>query len=107
MTSTLLQTITADLKAGVSYLEKDAEQTGLFLWNVVKTGFIALEPAALQLAYDVLDKVVTDAEEGKGVEQIFTDALNTVTGDALAALMKLGKNGAIQVIAGIQSLKGK
>lgn len=107
MISTLLQTIEVDLRAGESWLENEAETVGLFLWNTLKSAFIAVGPVAGKLALDVLSQAVANAEANKPVEGILTDALNTAKGDALGALVTIGKNAGIQIIAGLQANQGK
>jgi hypothetical protein len=101
--SSLLQTIEADLKAGVSYLEDEALGAGLFIWNTIKTAFIALEPAAAQLLIDVLTGAVASASAGASVEAIETSALNTAKGDALKAIQTVGSAATQQLIIGIRA----
>lgn len=101
--SALLQTIETDLKAGVSYLEQEAESVGLFLWNTLKAAFIALEPAEAQILTTVLGNAVTDAAGGKSIEQIESDALNTATEAEKAVLAKAGSGVVQTIIAGIKA----
>lgn len=103
MTSTLLQTIRTDLAAGMSYLEKEAESAGLFLWNTLKGAFVALEPAEAAILTDVLGTAVGAAAGGKTIEQIETDALNTATVEQKAVLVKAGSGIVQTVIAGIKA----
>ncbi len=103
MTSTLLSTIESDLSAGVSYLETEAEEAGLALWNIFKGAFIALEPAEAAILTTVLGNAVTAAGSGQSIEQIETAALNTTVTSEQAVLAKAG-SGIIQtVIAGIKA----
>jgi len=100
---TLLQTIETDLKAGVSFLEEEALEAGLGIWNILKGAFIALEPAEAQILTTVLGQAIADAGAGKSIEQIESRALNTAKGDEAAVLTKAG-SGVIQtVIAGIRA----
>lgn len=97
MTNTLLQTIETDLAAGVSYLETEAEDAGLGLWNILKGVFIALEPAEASVLTAILTTAVTAAGSGQSIEQIETSALNTAKTDEQAVLAKAG-SGVIQTI---------
>lgn len=99
----LLQTIETDLKAGVSYLETEAESAGLALWNIVKGAFIALEPAESQILTTVLGNAVTAAAAGHSIEQIESNALNTASADEKAVLLKAGSGIVQTVIAGIKA----
>jgi hypothetical protein len=103
MTNALLQTIETDLKAGVSYLESEAETVGLYLWNVLKTTFIALEPAEAQILTDVVQSAVTAASGGDSIEQIETAALNTATAEQKAVLAKAGSGVVQTVIAAVKA----
>lgn len=97
MTNTLLQTIETDLQAGASYLEQEAEDAGLGLWNILKGAFIALEPAEAQVLTSILQGAVTAAGAGQSIEQIETAALNTAKTDEQAVLTKAG-SGIVQTI---------
>lgn len=103
MASALLQTIVTDLSAGVSYLEKEAEGVGMFLWSVLKNAFIALEPQEAQLLVDVLTGAVAGASQGHTIEQIETAALNTATAEQQAILAKAGSGAAQTIIAGLRA----
>lgn len=103
MTNTLLQTIETDLNAGVSYLEAEAEDAGLGLWNILKGVFIALEPTEASILTTVLTGAVTAAEGGSSIEQIETSALNTATADEKAVLLKTGSGIVQTVIAAIKA----
>ncbi len=100
--STLEQTIKADLQAGVSYLEHEALDIGLTLWNILKGAFIALEPAAAQILMDTLHAAVQAAEAGHTIEQIETAALNTAVGEAKDILAKAGSALVQTLIAAIR-----
>lgn len=103
MTSTLLQTIEADLSAGASYLEAEAAGAGLFLWNTLKGAFIALEPAEAAILTTVLGNAVVQAGAGQSIEQIETAALNTTKSEEQAVLLKAGSGVVQTVIAGIRA----
>lgn len=103
MTNVLLQTIEADLSAGVSYLETEAESTGLFLWNTLKGAFVALEPAEAAILTSVLGTAVASADAGQSIEQIETSALNTAKADEQAVLLKAGSGIVQTVIAGLKA----
>ena len=102
MTSVLLQTIEADLKAGVSYFEKEAEDVGMWLCNTVKAAFVALEPAEAAVLRDVLLAGVAAASSAHSVEQIESAVLNTAKTDELAVLTKAGSNVVQTVIAALR-----
>lgn len=104
MTNTLLQTIETDLAAGVSYLEQDAEEAGLVLWNTLKAAFIALEPAEAAILNTVLSNAVTAAAGGKSIEEIETAALNTAKDDEKAVLAKAGSGIVQTIIAGLKAV---
>lgn len=103
MTNQLLQTIETDLAAGVSYLEHEAEDIGLQLWNSVKAVFIALEPAEAQVLATVLQAAVTAAQGGKSIEEIETSALNTATQAEKAVLLKAGSGISQTLIAALKA----
>lgn len=97
MASDLLATIEADLSAGVSYLENEVENVGLWLWNTVKAAFIALEPAEAAVLKAVLQAGVAAAGAGQSIEQIETAVLNTAKGAEADVLAKAG-SGVVQTI---------
>lgn len=101
--SLLENTIKADLSAGVSWFETEAEDVGLYVWNTLKSAFIALEPAVAKLVMDVLGGVVADADQSKTIEQIETDAMNTATGEAKQALVTAGSGVVQTLIAGLKA----
>lgn len=101
--SLLLQTIEADLKAGVSFLETEAESAGLSLWNTLKGVFIALEPMEAQILADILGAAVASAGAGKSIEEIETAALNTAKDEEKAVLIKAGSGITQTVIAGLRA----
>lgn len=103
MTNTLLQTIETDLSAGASYLETEAENIGLGLWNIFKGVFIALEPAEAAILTDVLGGAVAAASAGHSIEQIETSALNTAKDEEKVVLMKAGSGIVQTVIAAIRA----
>lgn len=103
MFSTLEQTIIADLKAGESWLEKEALGAGLFIWNILKASFIAIGPSLGKALMDFLTEIVAGAEAGHSVEQIETSALNAAKGDALTALTTIGSAATQQLIIGIRA----
>lgn len=101
--SGLLQTIEADLSSGVSWLEHEALDAGLFLWNTLKAAFIALEPAEGQILLNLLTGAVNDAAGGKAIETIATDALNSASAQEKAVFQKAGFGAASVIIAGLNS----
>jgi hypothetical protein len=103
---TLLQTIEADLKAGISWFENEAENIGLFMWNTLKAVFNALEPAEAQILSDVLTGAVANANAGHTIEQIESAALNTATDEQKAVLAKAGSNVAQTFIAALRVNNG-
>ena len=103
MASLLLSTIETDLKAGVSWFEGEAETVGLELWNVLKSAFIALEPAAGKVLLDTLTGAVTGAAAGQTIEQIEEHALSTASTEGKAALATAGSGVVQTVIASLRS----
>lgn len=101
--STLLQTIVTDLKSGVSFLENEAADAGLFLWNTVKAAFIALEPLEAAILKDVLSAAVSAADGSHTIEQIETAALNTAKADQKDVLIKAGSGIVQTIIAGLRA----
>lgn len=101
--SSLLQTIVTDLSAGESWLAQEAQDAGLFLWNTLKSAFIALGPVEGQILSSVLTNAVIQAGSGASIEQIYTSALNTTVQQEQAVLIKAGTGVAQTVIAGIKA----
>lgn len=101
--NTLLSTIVADLKAGASWFEQEASGIGLFVWNTVKSAFIALEPAAAQILMDTLTNAVNGAAAGHSIEQIEQAALNTASTEGKAALAQAGSGVVQTLIAGLRA----
>lgn len=101
--SVLLHTIKHDLNAGVSWFEHEAEDVGLFLWNTLKSAFIALEPLEGQILMDILSAAVLDAAGGKSIEEIESHALNLATDEQKSVLLKAGSGIVQTVIAGIKA----
>ncbi len=101
--SSLLQTIVTDLSAGESWLAQEATDAGLFMWNTLKSAFIALGPAEGQLLATVLTNAVAQAGSGATIEQIQTSALNTTVQAEQALLLKAGTGVVQTVIAGIKA----
>lgn len=100
--NTLLQTIESDLSAGESWFEDNALSVGLFLWNTLKSAFVALGPEEGQILVDALTAAVSGATAGHSIEQIETDALNQATVEQKAVLVKAGSGVVQTVIAGIK-----
>jgi hypothetical protein len=101
--SLFLDTVKTDLEAGESFLEETALEGATILWNVLKTGFIALGPAEAKIAVDVLTKATTDAQGGKSIEEIESDALTTASDEERAVLTKAGSGVVQQIIAGVKA----
>lgn len=102
-TGGLLSTIITDLHAGESWFLGEAEGAGLFMWNLLKGAFIALEPAAGKVLLDTLTGAVAGAAAGDSVEQIQTAALNTASSEGKAALVSAGSAVAQQLIIGLRA----
>lgn len=103
MTNSLLKTIESDLSAGESWLEHEALDAGLFLWNTLKAAFIALGPVEGQILSSVLSGAVANAAAGQSIEQIETSALNSAVGQEQQVLLKAGSGVVQTVIAGIKA----
>lgn len=101
--STLEHTIKADLQAGVSWLEHEAAEVGLGLWNILKGVFIALEHAEAAILVDVLTVAVQSAQSGHTIEEIHTAALNTAKREQQDILLKAGTGVVQTIIAGIKA----
>lgn len=101
--ATLEATIKADLTAGASWFETEAAGAGLALWNILKSAFIALEPAAANVLVDTLTAAVKSAGTGASIETVETAALNTASAEAKQVLINAGSGVVQTVIAGIKA----
>lgn len=96
---TLEQTIVADLKGAVNWLEGEAVTVGAELWDVVKSVFLTLTKDQAQIAMNVLNRIETSVLAGKSIEEIETAALMEAVAEEQAELLKMGSTAFQAVIA--------
>lgn len=105
----LLQTIEADLTAGVKWVETEAESVATKAWtDVIKPLFTEVEPQLLVDAGQLLDQVIgvasalgVDILTGTGTGKVFTAFLNLAESAGKIALTQIEP----EVLSAILALK--
>lgn len=86
----LLNVIEADLAAAGDWLQREAVAGAEALWSVLKIAFVLVTSRQAAVILDVYSRLQQDEAEGKSLEQMETDLLQTATADELAILKDAG-----------------